>query len=352
MLPELTDRQRRILARLVAEYIEQGEPVSSAWLAEHSSLGLSSATMRNILARLEEHGLVRQPHTSAGRVPTDSGYRHYVDTLLGSRKRLRPLPDVEARLRQSATVSDLLEGVSQELSRASQHIGFALAPAGSNPRLRHLDFVALEGRRVLVVVVTTGGEITHRVVETEERHDDTMLRQASNYINAEFAGLSLQEVRVAIARRMREERALYDALLARALQLASSGLPDVASEETLHVQGASLLLEQLLGPAVDRDAALETLKTLFRMIEEKHQMIELLTQCIEGSGLTVVIGSEHLSPDLQPFSLVATTFTDGARTGKIGVIGPTRMRYQRAISVVDGVSQVVTRVLGDQQDAD
>ena len=121
----MTDRHRRILASLVAEYIEQGEPVSSAWLAEHSALGLSSATVRNILARLEEQGLVRQPHTSAGRIPTDSGYRLYVDALLESRRKARPIADVEARLRRSGTVGDLLEHASQELSRASHQIGFA-----------------------------------------------------------------------------------------------------------------------------------------------------------------------------------------------------------------------------------
>src|SRR5262247_670857 len=121
---ELSSRQRRILARLIAEYIEQGEPISSAWLAEHSALGLSSATVRNVLARLEELGLVWQPHTSAGRVPTDSGYRLYVDQLLGTRKRPRALPNLAARLRRAGTVSDLMEGASHELSRVSHHIGF------------------------------------------------------------------------------------------------------------------------------------------------------------------------------------------------------------------------------------
>src|SRR5690606_35322154 len=122
----MTDRQRRILASLVAEYIEQGEPVSSAWLAEHSDLGLSSATVRNILARLEEEGLVRQPHTSAGRVPTDQGYRLYVDQLLESPRRPRTAPDFEARLRRSSTIDDLLALTSQEISRAAHHIGFAM----------------------------------------------------------------------------------------------------------------------------------------------------------------------------------------------------------------------------------
>src|SRR5262245_57288445 len=136
----MTGRHRLILAALVAEYIEQGEPVSSAWLAGHSNLGLSSATVRNILARLEEAGLIRQPHTSAGRIPTDSGYRLYVDTLLESRRKPRPLADIQARLRKSSSVGDLLESASQELSRASHQIGFAFAPASPTVRLQHIDF--------------------------------------------------------------------------------------------------------------------------------------------------------------------------------------------------------------------
>ena len=349
MAQDLSDRQRRILARLVTEYIEQGEPVSSAWLAEHSALGLSSATVRNILARLEEQGLVRQPHTSAGRVPTDSGYRLYVDWLLLSRKRTRLVPEVEARLRRAGTVGDLLENVSHELSRASHHIGFAMAPAGPAIRLRHIDFVNLEGNRVLVIVVATGGQITHKVIETEERSDDTVLTQAANYINAEFAGLTLHEARTAIVERMRQERMLYDALMARALRLARTGLTEVSPEETIYVQGASLLLDELVGGSGDGEqVTLETLRALFRILEEKHRLVELLTQYIDANGLTVVIGSEHLSPDLQSFSLVSSSFNDGQRTGTVGVIGPTRMRYQRAISVVDSVSQAMTRVLESQ----
>jgi heat-inducible transcriptional repressor len=348
MAQDPTDRQRRILARLVDEYIEQGAPVSSAWLAEHSDLGLSPATVRNILARLEEQGLVLQPHTSAGRVPTDSGYRQYVDALLGARRRPRVQPEVEARLRRAGTVGDLLENASGELSRASHHIGFAMAPASTSVRLRHIDFVNLEGCRVLVIVVATGGQITHKVIESEEPIDHLLLVQAANYINQEFAGLTLHEARTAIVDRLHQERRLYDALMARALELASSGLADVAQEETLHVQGASLLIDKIAGDSADRDRTLQTLRALFRMIEEKHRLIELLTNYIEADGLTVVIGSENFIIDLHPFSVVVSTFHDGQRAGTVGVIGPTRMRYQRAISVVDGVSQLMTRVLEGQ----
>jgi len=349
MSQDLTDRQRRILARLVAEYIEQGEPVSSSWLAEHSALGLSSATVRNILARLEEQGLVRQPHTSAGRVPTDSGYRQYVDLLLSGRKR-RLAPEIEARLSQSGTVADLLEHASHELSRGAHHIGFVMAPARPSARLQHIDFVMLDAGRVLIVVVATGGRITHKVIELTGRIDQVQLTQAANYINREFAGLTMHEAREAIVERMRQERILYDALMARALEMAKSGLSAVNPGETLHVQGTGYLFDEILGDAADRDRALETLRALVRMLEEKNRLIELLTQYLDTSGLTVVIGSEHGQHDLHPFSVVASTFSDGERIGAVGVIGPTRMRYQRAISVVDGVSHAVTRIIEKHAD--
>ena len=206
-------RHRRILASLVAGYIEQGEPVSSAWLAGHSALGLSSATVRHILASLEEQGLVRQPHTSAGRIPTDSGYRLYVDTLLESRRKARPSAEVEARLRRVATVSTLLEHASHELSRASQQVGFAIAPPNPTIRLHHLDFAVLEGTRVLVIVVGTGGHVIHKVIETDEPYGASVLTQAANYINSEFSGMTLPEARETIVRRLREERLLYDRLM-------------------------------------------------------------------------------------------------------------------------------------------
>lgn len=344
----MTDRHRRILASLVAEYIEQGEPVSSAWLAENSTLGLSSATVRNILAHLEDQGLVRQPHTSAGRVPTDHGYRQYVDQLLESRRPPRPVRELEARLRKSASVGGLLAQASQELSRASHQIGFALAGSNPSARLKHLEFVGLEGRRVLVIIVATGDQVTHRVIETDVPYDSTTLYQAANYINTEFAGLTLDEAREAIVERLREERQLYDALMHHALTLAQSGLHEVQPEETLHVQGASFLIDDVRGDADGRQQTLETLRALLRMIEEKHRLVELLTRSIEAPGLTVLIGEENVSPELRSFSVVLSTFQDGGRTSTIGIIGPTRMRYQRAISVVDGVSHTVARLFEGQ----
>src|SRR5687767_5386148 len=182
--PELPERDRRILGVLVQRYIDDGEPISSLWLANRG-FGVSSATLRNILARLEEQGLVRQPHTSAGRVPTDSGYRLYVDALLETRRKPKPVEEVIARLRRSNAVGSLLEHASHELSRASHQIGFAVASA-SPIRLQHIDFVSLEGSRVLVIVVAAGGRVTQKVIDTEERYSSTTLTQAANYINTQF----------------------------------------------------------------------------------------------------------------------------------------------------------------------
>jgi heat-inducible transcriptional repressor len=344
----MTDRHHRILASLVAEYIEQGEPVSSAWLAEHCTLGLSSATVRNILARLEEQGLVHQPHTSSGRVPTDHGYRLYVDHLLGARRRSKPAPDLEARLRHSASTGNLFAHASQELSRASHQVGFAVARAHAAPRLEHIDFVGLGGRRVLVIVVATGGHVSHRAIETAVPYDSTTLQQAANYINTELAGLTLDEARGAIVERLHEERALYDVLVRHALTLAQSGLDEVGPERTVHVQGTSLLFKELRNEADDHGRTLEALSALLRMIEEKHRLVELLTRSIEAQGLTVVIGAEHGTAELDSFSMVLSTFEEGGRTGTVGVIGPKRMRYQRAISLVDGVSHTVARLLENQ----
>lgn len=352
-MSELTDRQHRLLVRLVAEYIEQGEPVSSSWLAENSGLGVSSATVRNILAHLEDQGLLHQPHTSAGRVPTDSGYRQYVEGLLNARKRTtkdapgrRSLGEggrgIETRLRQTGTVSDILDNASQELSRQSHHIGFALSTAPSK-QLQHVDFVSLDARRVLVIVVSAGGHITHKVVDTEEPHDAARLAEAASYINREFAGMSIDDARTAVAARLQEERVLYNALMSRALQLAQSGLSEISPTHNVSIQGTSAFLDGLS----DRDErmTLETLRALFRMIEEKHRLLELLTRYVNTDGLTIVIGSEHEQPDMHPFSLVASTFTDGSRGATVGVIGPTRMHYQKTITVVDNLSKAVSRIL-------
>ena len=342
--PELPERDRRILAVVVQAYIEQGEPVSSLWLAGRG-FGVSSATLRNIMARLEGQGYVRQPHTSAGRIPTDLGYRSYVDELIGApeRRASRPAPHLEARLRKANTVEDLLTNVTQEVARASHQVGFVIAPAADNATLEHLDFVPLDSGKVLVVLVAHGGHITNKVVSTGDSYEFSELQQAAAYLNAEFKGRTLYEVRQAVMERLREERTLYDKLIDRALRLANSTLEGMDSAPNVFIQGTSLALDEFA--AADPDLTLEALRTLLRMIEEKERLVELLDEYLRSEGLTVVIGSEHHSPDLQRFSVVASTYADGRSTGMEGVIGPTRMHYSRAIKAVETLSNAVSRMV-------
>jgi heat-inducible transcriptional repressor len=301
------------------------------------------------MARLEEQGYVRQPHTSAGRVPTDQGYRIYVDQLLAERKSsMRPTPQVEARLRRAGTVSDMLAHVSHEVARASHQVGFAIAPAADMAMLERLDFVPLDGGKLLVVVVAAGGHVTHKVVTPSEEYAPGELQQAANYLNHEFKGRSLLEVRRAVLERLREERTLYDELMARALRLASTTFEDIDVEPTIVIQGTSQMLDDVGGE--DPELTLATLRTLLRMIEEKTRLVKLLDDYISSGGITIVIGSEHHAPDLQHFSLVASTYSDGHSTGTVGVIGPTRMRYSRAINAVESLTTAITRMVTAKSD--
>ena len=187
---------------------------------------------------------------------------------------------------------------------------------------------------------------SHKVVTPSDEFTSTELQQVANYLNSEFRGQSLLQVRQAVIERLREERTLYDVLAARALRLASSSFADLHSEPTLFVQGASLLLDDVGLEA--QEITIAALRTLLRMIEEKTRLVQLLDDCIGVDGLTIVIGTEHNAPDLQQFSLVVSRYSDGRTSGAIGVIGPTRMRYSKAIKAVDALSKTVSRVVNSR----
>ena len=340
---ELPDRSRRLLATLVREYIETGEAVSSQVLARESSLGVSSATVRNLLAQLEEMGFVYQPHTSAGRVPTDRAYRVFVDQLLEGRKPARPSATVEIRLRQQADRSplmgDLLSDVSHHVARAARVVAFAISD-NEGAILQRIEFVLLGAQRVLVVVVASDGKVTQKAIEFDGAlHSDDLVR-AANYLNTEFAGMPLLDVRDAVAARLEMDRSLYDELLRRALRLAQASLEDISRQQAFSVEGASALIET----GAD-GVSLATLRALLEMMDQKERMLHLLNEYIDGPGLTVIIGAEHTAPGLRPFSLIAATAVDGGATRTVGIIGPTRIDYSRTITLVDGTTQAVSRVL-------
>lgn len=346
MTSPLSERTRRILAALIREYIETGEPVSSAALTSAAGLGISSATIRNVLSQLEEMGYVWQPHTSAGRVPTDLGYRFYVDLLLDARRARDSSPAVEARLRHDAgddpLVTDVLTSASHVLSEASRHVGFAVSPENAKAIFHRIEFVPLSGSRILVVVVARGNHVSQKAVDIGETVSPSELTQAANFLNSEFSGRPLDEVREGVLERLREERTLYDQLLGLALRLASRSLENLERPSAVCIDGTSTLLEQVVSAS---GLPLTTLRALLGMVEEKQRLVRLLNAYIDGPGLTVVIGTEHNEPELRPFSLIASTYFDGRNTGLVGVLGPTRMRYSRAINAVHDAAQAVGRVL-------
>jgi heat-inducible transcriptional repressor len=341
---EPTDRSRRVLAALVREFIASGEPVASSMLVNAAGLGVSSATVRNILARLEEEGYVQQPHTSAGRIPTDRGYRFYVDLLLESKRPGRAATAVEARLRRDSPdrlLDSMLPQASHVISQTSRSIGFAVRPAHESAVFDRVEFVMLGGGRVLVVIVASGGHVIQKVIDVAEPITPGDLREAANYLNEEFSGLPMHRAREAVLERISEEQLLFDALKARAMRLATSTFADLPDERTMYVEGTASLVDEGSG------LTMTMLQTLLQLIEEKERLLKLLNEYIDGPGLTVVIGAENLDPSLRPFSLVLSTYGEGANQGTVGVIGPTRMRYSRAIAVVDGAAQAVSRLLRD-----
>ena len=341
---DFNSRSGRVLAALVREYIATGEPVASSLLVGAAGLGVSSATVRNILARLEEEGFVQQPHTSAGRIPTDRGYRFYVDILLEAKRPRNAATAVEARLRRDSPdrlLDSVLPHVSHVLSQASRSVGFASRSAHAVAVFDRVEFVPLGDTRILVVIVARGGHVIQKVIDIGEQLAADDLRQASNYLNSEFSGLPLHRAREVVLERIAEERLLYDALRARAMRLASNTFTDLPDERTLYVDGTAALLDDASG------LTMAMLQTLVQMIEEKQKLLHILDECLDGQGLSVIIGAEHLDPSLRPFSVIVSTYDDGAGTGMVGIIGPTRMRYPRAIAVVDGAAQAVSRVLRD-----
>ena len=210
--------------------------------------------------------------------------------------------------------------------------------------LKEIEFIPLSSTKVLVVVVADGGQVSRKAIDVGEQIDAQDLRQAANYLNTEFAGMPLEHIRLAVMERLRHERTLCDALCSRALKLAQTGLEELPKKSPLFVDGASSLLDEA---GEDSGITLGTVSALLRLVEEKVRLVKLLNEYMDGPGLTIVIGQEHRTPDLRPFSIIASTYADGTRRGTVGVIGPMRMHYSRTIAVVDGVALAVSRVLRD-----
>jgi len=344
-MSDLNHRARKILAAVVHEYLATGDAVGSRTVTRRYGIDLSPATVRNVMSDLEEAGLLKQPHTSAGRVPTDMGLRFFVDSLL----KVRSLSDKErvdlSQRYQIATddVETALHDAAHVLAELSTHTAVLVTPRPEIDVLEHVEFMRLREGQLLAVLVAKSGQVQNKIVHTSEAIGSDELERIHNYLNSILAGLTLDEVRARVQHELADERMQYQALEKKALELSQRALPDGAAE--VIVSGQARLLENM---AAGDPAQLEKMKALFRRLEEKRLLAELLERTQLAEGIRVFIGAESAIEELSDFTIVATTYGVEGETrplGTLGVIGPTRMNYSKVITLVDFTAQLVSGLI-------
>lgn len=346
MAENLTDRCQKILEAIIEEYIATAQPVGSKALTQNYGFKLSPATVRNVMAELEELGYLASPHTSAGRIPTEKGYRFYVDTLLhvtdlnSSQKN-----QIELQYReQGLQMADMLRAAGRTLSSFSHYTGLVMVPRLKATVFRHIEFVRLSPRQILVVFVTQSGLVQNKLVQIDEELTPSDLEQIGNYLNRTMAGLSIQEVRTRIVADMAQEKALYDLLLQRAFTLSSAALSDEANGEVI-IDGTSHFLEQ------PEFSDLQQMKRIVQAFEQKHALIDLLDRGLDANGVQVIIGSETGCAELAGCSLITAAYSGNRGTlGTLGIIGPNRMPYSNIIPIVDYTASLISRLLDKDND--
>jgi len=343
-------RMEGLLAALIKEHLITGEAVGSRVLSDRFAhgYGWSPATIRNVMGELEEAGFVEQPHTSAGRVPTDTGYRYYVDNMLGearlSRGDLKAIDDLFSvgDIDAVASPDRLMEAASHVLSALSENVGIVISPSLAENRLKHIEFVQLPDKRILVVLVSASGIIHNKVIRTtEEDLTQEELNRTARYLNTEFSGKSLSSIRAEIVELMKEEKALYDRLLQNAVLLCERSLEGEEASD-VYVDGASNILTK------PDFADIERMRELFRTFEEKSRLIKILNQCISHDSsyfgdVHVVIGREHPASSLQDCALITAPYRAGSneRVGTLSVVGPMRIEYARIMAMVNYMARLI-----------
>ena len=351
MSDPLNHRARKILSAVVHEYLNSGEAVGSRTVTRRYGIDLSPATVRNVMSDLEEAGLLKQPHTSAGRVPTDQGLRFFVDSLL----KVRSLSGKEKEeLTQryhlgSADLDTALRDATKVLSELSTHTVVLMTPRPEADVLDHVEFVRLREYQLLVVLVTKSGQVSNKIITSAEALAIDELERMNNYLNHILGGLTLDGVVARVREELQSERIRYQQLEKKALELSAQALPDGGGQPEMIIEGQSRLIENVA--ASGDPAALEKMKALFRTLEEKRHLSELLDETVRAPGIRVFIGAETHIDELSDFTVVATSYgpTDGETgqaLGTLGVIGPTRMNYNRVINLVDFTAQIVSGVIG------
>ena len=338
MRPMLDDRSRNLLKTLIERYIAEGQPVGSRALSKFSGLDLSPATIRNVMADLEEMGLVASPHTSAGRIPTPKGYRLFVDSLLT----VQPIAPNHAALLEGQLQADaphrVMSHAAQLLSSLSSFAGVVVTPRRAGV-FRHIEFLRLGERRVLLIVVSPEGDVHNRILQTDRDYTPSELMEAGNYINANYAGLDFEAVRSRIKTELTALRDDISALMRLAVETGEDVFSGPADE--VLVSGERRLLD-----VSDLSENMSRLRRLFDLFEQKALLAQLLEASSQGQGVQIFIGGESSLVPIEELSVVAAPYEiDGRVVGTLGVIGPTRMAYERVIPIVDITAKLLSTAL-------
>ncbi len=337
----MDDRAKTLLKTLVERYISDGVPVGSRTLSRASGLDLSPATIRNVMADLEDLGLIASPHTSAGRIPTARGYRLFVDTMLTAQPlQFGAAAQMEPQL-QHDQPQRVIANAAQLLSSLSSFVGVITAPRKVSV-FHHIEFMRLSERRVLVILVAPDGDVQNRVIFTAQDYTQTQLIEASNYLTATYAGLTIEEVRERLKTEVDQLRSEIATLMQAAVQAGSDALAD--SQEQVVIAGERNLLT-----VQDFSSDMGSLRKLFDLFEQKTQLMRLLEGSSRAEGVRIYIGGESMVVPFEELSIVSSPYeVDGQVVGTLGVIGPTRMAYDRMIQIVDITSRLVSNALSSK----
>jgi heat-inducible transcriptional repressor len=344
----INERAQHFLKVLIERYIRDGQPVGSRTLAKDAGLDLSPATIRNVMADLEDLGFVASPHTSAGRVPTVSGYRLFVDSLLS----LEPLDkamlrQVQKQLEGRGEMSGLVDAASRLLSNLTHLAGVVMVPKHNQIKVKQIEFVSLSELRVLTVIVTAAGEVYNRIIETSRVFSRSELEQLSNYVTSHYAGNDLAAIRQLVLREMQETKRHLDALMVQALEVASAAFgveePETVDAGDFVVAGQTNLMD------FDELAQMDSLRSLFNAFTEKQEILHLLDRSLEADGVQIFIGEESGYTTLKDCSVITAPYeVDAEVVGVLGVIGPTRMAYDRIIPIVDITAKLLGSALASR----
>ncbi|HXZ34446.1 MAG TPA: heat-inducible transcriptional repressor HrcA [Thermodesulfobacteriota bacterium] len=342
MYEGFTERDRKVLQAIIRDYIQTAQPVGSRIISKKYQMGLSPATIRNVMADLEEMGFLLQPHTSAGRVPTDRAYRFYVDTILNLR---RLTPEERAQIETSLIpeevqdVNEIMKRASHLLSLLSRQTGVVLAPRFGSKIFKHIEFITMREKRILVIIVSQTGEVQNKIIEADEEISQDELDRYSKYLTEIMGGLSLAEAKNRIMEELKNEKVLFDKLMFRALQLSQKALED-EGEGNLYIDGKTNIMQS------PEFADMEKIQSLLQTFEEKTKIVKLLDKALSVQGIQIFIGAENELNEMVNCSVVTAPYSrENYTLGTLGVIGPTRMDYSSIIPIVDYTARILGRIL-------